>query len=493
MPKVYAVATATLLVLLYSVAVGSAQALPIPEDTGVPAWQVAAPETAPPAPVLPARLRPLAVPAPFAVEEMARVSAKNDAGSPLFWSFLHRSLAREVRIAFRPADLRQAGIQGVDHAGGRLFRERDGSLVWTGRILDAPGVESLGLRLGRMALPPGAQVWISGEDGSFRWIPADSKEPETVTPVVSGPRVRLGIRFPASASGSFFVTVTGFFHELPDAAAEAKSQQPWPVTPGTLRPCLIDSSCVDVARFPELRLFRKGVAFIARNDGSTCTGFLIRSYRPRQEVYFLTANHCLPDNASARRATIYWDYFTDRCGGASRVSLSGKPTARLGELLLASRERDYSLFRIGALPAGRYALPWSEESLSGAQLRSGQGMRPFILGHALGKPQSWAEVSADPPGAPPASSTSRFPCNFDREQWVVSKPIQGNALAGASGGPLLTSFGVGGLQSRHCNDVKILPKDSCQVTRANPNHIVSSWLLGILEAGNGGSPLFARP
>lgn len=125
--------------------------------------------------------------------------------------------------------------------------------------------------------------------------------------------------------------------------------------------CNLDSTCypdwADVAKSVGRYLFE-------RNGGSFfCSGTLLNTRNSSGIPYFLTANHCVDSDASARSVLMFWFYQTSVCNGAP-------PNERdvprvLGSTLLSTLQNtrgDATLLRLASVPDGVTFAGWTTEA-----------------------------------------------------------------------------------------------------------------------------------
>ena len=121
------------------------------------------------------------------------------------------------------------------------------------------------------------------------------------------------------------------------------------------------ASCeLDVNCYADWASTALGVAKIDFEEGAdsyACSGSLLNSRNNSHVPYFLTANHCLSDNATARTVEATWLYQKDRCNG----SLPRSFPRSLGATLLATGDRtqgDFTLLKLSSVPDGVTFLGW---------------------------------------------------------------------------------------------------------------------------------------
>jgi hypothetical protein len=87
-----------------------------------------------------------------------------------------------------------------------------------------------------------------------------------------------------------------------------------------------------------------------------CTGALVRTKSGSGIPYFLTADHCLNDEASARSVEAIWNFQTATCNAkepdTSRIERSSPTGARYVVSSKGTQTGDYSLVILNSIPAG---------------------------------------------------------------------------------------------------------------------------------------------
>jgi len=122
--------------------------------------------------------------------------------------------------------------------------------------------------------------------------------------------------------------------------------------------CHLDATC-----YPEWRAEASAVAridFVSGPFSSTCTGALISSRSGAGRPLFLTADHCISDEAEARSVTAQFYYQTSSCNAPGPDS-SLQETV-LGASYVASApfaKGDYSLIELRGLPSKPFFLGWT--------------------------------------------------------------------------------------------------------------------------------------
>lgn len=122
----------------------------------------------------------------------------------------------------------------------------------------------------------------------------------------------------------------------------------------------------DVTCFPAWAGEATGVArilFISGGSGFLCTGCLLNTSPATYIDYFLTANHCVGDQAAASTLEAWWYYQTSVCDGTP-PSLGSVPHTTGGADLLATQTRaagnDFAFLRLRTpAPGGAHYAGWN--------------------------------------------------------------------------------------------------------------------------------------
>ncbi|MEO8372525.1 MAG: hypothetical protein ABI806_25285, partial [Candidatus Solibacter sp.] len=123
--------------------------------------------------------------------------------------------------------------------------------------------------------------------------------------------------------------------------------------------CELDANC-----YPEWKGTLSSVAQISFMDQGVeilCSGSLLATRDNSFKPYFLTAGHCINNEAAARTVEAYWSYQTPACGGVPPASRTTGLKSAVGSHLLASgsiAEGDYSLVLLQDAPAGTTFAGW---------------------------------------------------------------------------------------------------------------------------------------
>lgn len=114
--------------------------------------------------------------------------------------------------------------------------------------------------------------------------------------------------------------------------------------------CNLDVSC-----YPDWQSEANSVAritYISNGGSFLCSGALINTKPYSGTPYFLTANHCISDDSSARTVTAFWGYQTTSCDGPA-PAYPPFQNQSIGATYVASasfENGDFSLIQLNALP-----------------------------------------------------------------------------------------------------------------------------------------------
>lgn len=373
---------------------------------------------------------PLATPlaelpaAAFAARKQLReVQEWNDAGRvPMRVGFM-RALPelRKVEIGEAPAE---GEIR--EHAGG-LLAGRAGRAVW-GAGVRVDEAWRLRLHLRGVQLPKNARLWVYGSDGEMVGpFGAELRDPEggLWTPSVGGPEIRLEIEVPGGAKARF--TLDQVAEILPTSLVTAADQS-----------CFLDGRCIDRSRFPGVDLVRRAVAHLQTPASpgfvTVCTGGLLNDSDSRTVVpYLLTANHCINTPSEAAALEAFFDYVPAQCGGTA-PPLRSLPRASGASLVATGASSDFSLLRLGRIPAGRVLLGWSAAPV-------GEGTRLYRLSHPVNNtgsgPSIWYQIFGETVVDGSLPQAGQWP----RSRYIYARQVSGGMSSGSSGSPVLLSNG----------------------------------------------------
>ncbi|HTS63756.1 MAG TPA: trypsin-like peptidase domain-containing protein [Candidatus Acidoferrales bacterium] len=195
--------------------------------------------------------------------------------------------------------------------------------------------------------------------------------------------------------------------------------------------CELDANC-----YPDWKSAMSSVgqiSFVEDGVEALCSGSLLATRDNSAKPYFLTAGHCVHDEATARTVQAYWNYQTSSCNGTPPSSRDAAAKSTLGAHLIASADLtggDYSLILLQDVPSGVTFAGWDP---GGPPV----GGTVTAIHHPSG---SWKRISfgtrTDDASVNVEGTTTPGNLYF---QVLYS---QGRVEHGSSGSPLFTSPGI---------------------------------------------------
>lgn len=178
----------------------------------------------------------------------------------------------------------------------------------------------------------------------------------------------------------------------------------------------------------------------------TCTGGLISDTNPAQSNFFLTANHCISKNNTAKNVNFYWHFATSSCDGTCPTN-SGAVQTQGSTVSATGKKGDFTLLHLNSNPpAGSTFLGWST-----AAVANSNGVKLVRVSNPNFGPQVYSEHTVDT-SAPTCSS-------WPRGQRIYSRDTFGAIDGGSSGSPIVNGSGqIVGQLSGTCGSN---PSDPC--------------------------------
>lgn len=276
--------------------------------------------------------------------------------------------SESVATAIKPGVTRA----GVHRMGGDELLSRgqwtempDGRAVFQA-ALRSPGAK--GLRLEILGLSAGAgRLWLYPGDETNPTHPVGPYEggEDFWTALVEGESLVLEYEAAAGAPRLLPFRVGRISHIFAGVAPAKGGGRETKLGPvGAAREAALGCN-LDVTCYPEWDERARSVGrylFETNGGGALCSGSLINTRNNSGIPYFLTADHCVSNEAEARSVQVFWFYQSSVCNGAPR-NLREVPTT-VGATYLSSGSLelgDYSLLRLnGSLPNGVTFSGWSE-------------------------------------------------------------------------------------------------------------------------------------
>jgi hypothetical protein len=195
--------------------------------------------------------------------------------------------------------------------------------------------------------------------------------------------------------------------------------------------CEIDVNCYSDWKSTETSVGQ--ISFITDGVEALCSGSLLATRDNSLKPYFLTAGHCIHDEASARTVQAYWTYQTSSCGGTPPTSRDASAKSTLGAHLIQSASiagGDYSLILLPDVPNGVTFSGWDPgEPTVGGDVTG--------IHHPSG---SWKRISFGTRTPDSAQDVEGDIAPADKFYQVGM--VTGRIEHGSSGSPLFSSPGV---------------------------------------------------
>lgn len=276
--------------------------------------------------------------------------------------------ALDPRALESRAELRQAGAKplrvGVvrpvstallsDRAGSWFDAATPSQRTWAIRF-ESDDALFVRVRL-QGTVPAHSTLWIRHADGAVAARYAAGIRLEGVwSPTVVGDSVRVELDVASGSvdeAGAADLSVTALAHGFREFGDLARADG----GPEAAGPCHNDVSC-----FPEWATTAAGVAhiqFVEGEDVLVCTGQLLNNKKNDLTPFFLTANHCIADPATAATTEFFWFFQSDGCNGPV-PTLNDLPRSSGAALLATGPASDFTLLEVlGTLPPGVSWLGW---------------------------------------------------------------------------------------------------------------------------------------
>jgi lysyl endopeptidase len=317
---------------------------------------------------------------------------------------------------------------------------RDGGLVWAA-IVSSKNAGAIRLHVEDMSLPRNTELYLYSRNGQA-YGPFTGAGPngtgEFWAATIFGSEAILQLRISSAATKldlrgvSFRVLEAGlitqrFAEGLISSHGPVAQAPPPPGWPCGNPNCVLDASC-----FGGLAdTLGNAVAKMEWVQGAyiyTCTGGLISDNNPTQDNFFLTANHCISKNNTAKNVNLYWKFRTSSCNANSCPSNGGWPYLTSGATVSKTgRKGDFSLLHLNSgPPAGSVTLGWTS-----APVANSNGTILYRVSNPNFGPQVYSEHTVDT-SAPTCSS-------WPRGERIYSRDTLGAIDGGSSGSPIVNA------------------------------------------------------
>jgi lysyl endopeptidase len=221
--------------------------------------------------------------------------------------------------------------------------------------------------------------------------------------------------------------------------------------------CVVDASCVNNS---QANILKPAIAKMEWVQGAfiyTCSGGLISDTNPSQSNFFLTANHCVSKNNTAKNVNFYWRFSTSSCNATCPTN-NGAAQTHGSTVAATGKKGDFTLLHLNANPpAGTTFLGWTS-----APVANTNGKQLYRVSNPNFGPQVYSQHNVDT-NAPTCSA-------WPRGERIYSRDITGAIDGGSSGSPIANSAGqIVGQLSGTCGSN---PSDPCSSAPGEDNATV---------------------
>lgn len=324
-----------------------------------------------------------------------------------------------------------------------------GANIWRARLRSSDALR-VRLHIVGLRLPPGGSLTIQGTSDGPAWNAINAKDltaDEATgfwTPSLFGDTVNIEYLSPSTATVGPLGVITQVAHIYRDGALQAQKA----TGSGD------DSSSCNLNALCESRTtgLRDGVARIELIDSGQaylCSGAFLNDNDATSETpWFLTANHCVPNQAVALTVEAFLKYTARSCDDSTAVSLGSVATMKGADFIAGASDvdgPDTTLIRFKtAAPKGTALLGWSLTRPT--PTASGQSGKVMWIHHPHGSFQrvTFGDIVAAP--SPRCEDTPE-------SDYLYTRQARGTTEPGSSGSPLFDEGGnVVGVLSALCGN-----------------------------------------
>lgn len=325
----------------------------------------------------------------------------------------------------------QVGLnRELDAANTRKLTEQDFAWEavpggWVSRLtLSSPGALALRIKLAFTSTTEGMELRFFGEGepekiyGPFKEqdLMPDTHDRAFWSPVLEGETLDIELFIPEISPFSFNIAaVSHLFYSIINPLGNVLKEI------GDSGGCNLDVVCYsdwDTASTAVAKML-----FSTTEGAFLCSGTLLNDQDTGSWIpYFMTANHCIADQAAASTLTTYWFYTSDSCNSGT----SGNYQQRSGgaTLLATDAGYDYTFLRLNAQPpAGITYLGWDANPLNFGDAVTG-------IHHPSGDLQKISFGNSQGFGTFPKMATNGH---------ILTRWNEGVTEGGSSGSPLMNS------------------------------------------------------
>lgn len=241
------------------------------------------------------------------------------------------------------------------HNSGVWTELENGDGIWR-LAIQSEGASSLNFVFDSYILPEGAKVFVYPKDksqllGSFTSDNASKSNTLGVGLIISDNAI-IEYHEPANVKGEGYLHINNVTHGYRDILVKVESEAKGVF--GNSGACNINVNCPEGIPF---EFQKRSVAIIVVNNNGACSGAMVNNVQQDGTPFFLTANHCLPNNPNNTQNWIfYFNHETAGCvgnNGPTNQSISG------GSVLSSNVESDFALLELNSTPPDSYNVCYS--------------------------------------------------------------------------------------------------------------------------------------
>lgn len=234
-------------------------------------------------------------------------------------------LLDEDREALRNTDVAKPFRYGMVHNvnlnlnnSGSWETLGDGSRIWRLAISSQEAL-SINIVYNNFYLPEGAQLFLYNEDksmviGAFTYLNNTENRLFSTSPII-GSKTIIEYYEPVQVKGKGVINISEVVHAYRDIFGILTIEE---------LACNININCPTAAPWVEQKRSVTRITFTQGGGGYLCTGSLVNNTANDRKLYYLTAEHCAPDNHASM--VFYFNYENPTCigtGGPLNQTVSG--------------------------------------------------------------------------------------------------------------------------------------------------------------------------
>lgn len=234
---------------------------------------------------------------------------------------------------------------------GRWINLDDGRRLWQAGI-NSEGAFSLSLFLDGFKLPAGASLFVFGKDyefiaGAFTSHNNNESNVLAIRPLPVDV-IFIELLLP-DKSADYSINISKVAHDFKNLLGNQPNRK-WLKSDGD---CNEDINCEDGKDWKEVKnaVFRLLVYNTGSSKYESCTGTLVNNAGNENKPYFITAGHCLFNEAGAKSLVAIFDHENFYCGGPEKSS--GKSISG-AKILAHSQDFDFTLGELSSMPPFSY-------------------------------------------------------------------------------------------------------------------------------------------